>query len=879
MTNFDRSKRPTKSIFGLFALSLMLFACALFVGMSNEVEIEQPLPLSVNESKSIKNPIRAYSKTTKEFQFVIPATTPNAKLIELGNSNEYLSVFKVGNRVNLVFTEQGKDKTNLVSDPIGIPMDFDGMNYSVSVSVAESAGVVSLNSSYISFNWKVPSKNGFSDIEYFKSGSVAEFKVDLKVRQSLDKSLLFLAIFMLECILIVATLRKQIRTFFGRLVAAYKIDAVFSQKIHFILLIIGLAGLVLLPASPPAGLLSSGTVDLKKVTGSDLIVKNEELNGGWLFRNSPNVKYNKEDYSTTLNFEIDVLLKPDNPDTELLAYGIPYGKESTPRSKKNLEVLMNSEPGFFFRIPSQRHQDQFYSKNLNTGVHRISGEIRSGREWQLEVDQNLVYAMSSQVPFILQQDPNLFVSEYLLDNLVAGTVSWEVAAEAATPIKYALHRIHTMGIFVLLFLSVTLICIRTMRAKKDESYSNRDSLKVLRFSYLTFLSLSLVGALFWLLNIQPVSSLIAFTRNYPLFLPEFRFSDFYQIYISSQNQDPFSIAEVLYPPFGMLILDLIGFMSARQAVVVFLSLTMAAITAFFAKSVLGRSDLSRIDRAGVLVTTCLSFPVIYAIDRGNLDLLIAAILIFGVWFNSKTTNSYVPGILIGLASAIKIYPLFLLPIFYYQRRDLRLVVACLGTFSLLSVFGALRYNLQLTEFFDSVMVGSAGQQSDLNSALRWNGSFSALVTTVVRFFAPEYATQVWSIASGIKATFTMLLFSCFAALWLIKRRVDVTVFAIAWLSLMSLAFPVTGAYRFTVFLVAFAYLINVGIQQGQKLSQIGMLLGVIVSPVIFWFFGSSEVNTFTLIVPLATIAMILVITSITRKKKKHKLKLKVPARI
>jgi hypothetical protein len=446
-----------------------------------------------------------------------------------------------------------------------------------------------------------------------------------------------------------------------------------------------------------------------------------------------------------------------------------------------------------------------------------------------------------------------------------------VNAEAATPTKYALYRIQTFATFILLFLSITLIFLQIMRAENRKSRSDTESLRVLKFSYRTFVTLSAIGAIFWLLKLQPVSSLTSTTRNNPLFLPEFRFSDFYQIFMSSQNQDPFSIAGVVYPPFGMLIFDLVGFLSARQGVLVFLSLTMAVITALFANSISSRSDFSFRDKSGVIVTTCLAFPVIFAFDRGNLDLLIAALLIFGVWQNSKNSNQHLTGILIGVASAIKIYPLFLLPIFYYQRRDFRLVVACLGTFSLLSALGALRYNLELVEFVKTVILGSAGQELDLNSALRWNGSLAALVTTLVSFVAPQYATEVWTILSNFKSTILLLALSGTIALWLVKRRADASVFAIAWLSLISLAFPLTTAYRFTVFLVAFAFLVTVGMQPGQKSREIGILLGVIVSPVVFWFFGNGQVNTFSLIVPSALIAMILVVTMSAKKKKKHEL--------
>ena len=874
----EGSKRPVKSIFGFSIASLILFFLAGTVGLSNEVVNQQVLSLSSNETSKLTDSRSEFSQKTSEFVFEIPADTPNSKLLEIGNSKESLSIFKVGNQANLVFTGQGKNSKEFVSDPLGVPMDFDGQNYSVSMLVKEPSGVVSLTTSNLVYSWKIPSNIGFSVVDYIKSGGITKYKVQLTTVDYLNKRLLLSILFLLECILILFTLRKKIYNFFNYKPPTHKHGLLQTKRIHYALLAFGLVGLVLLPSAPPSGLLSSGSIDLSKVTNSDLVLENKEHNGGWLFKNSPDVTYNSVDYSTTLEFEIDVYLDAESNSTELFAYGIPVGDYDSPESKNNFEVIMNSKERIYFKLPSKDGLGNFNTKNLAKGRHVLSGQIRNSREFEFQIDGTLVYAMSSEDPIYLPIEPNLFIGEYVLDNAKSGKISWEVRAEAATPVKFALHRLQVFITIAAIFSSVFLFGLRILRRGKIKPFADINSRKVLRSSIFTFLVLSTLGCAIWVMAIQPVAS-ISQPRNYPLFLTQYRFSDFYQIFLSSQNKDPYSIAEVIYPPFGMLVLDLGGFMSARQSLMLTMTTALAICASLFLFLASTRNDLSRRETLGVLSVTVLSFPFVFALDRGNLDLVISTFLLLALWFNSKQDKSIAAGVLIGLASAVKIYPLLLLPIFYYQKRAIRTGVTSIVTFLLLSAVGAVHYHIGPMKFLNSVLLGSSGQELSAENALRWNGSFAALITTATNLVSPVSTNDMWNVMSSTISLIVILVIGLVIALWLAKKAVDIPSFAIVWLSVVSLAFPVSGSYRFTIFCLAFALLLINGMQNNRNLNVLGMLLGVTVSPVVYWYFDNGAVSTYSLIVPIATIAMILVIITSTRKKKKHKIKRKVLNRL
>jgi multisubunit Na+/H+ antiporter MnhE subunit len=65
-------------------------------------------------------------------------------------------------------------------------------------------------------------------------------------------------------------------------------------------------------------------------------------------------------------------------------------------------------------------------------------------------------------------------------------------------------------------------------------------------------------------------------------------------------------------------------------------------------------------------------------------------------------------------------------------------------------------------------------------------------------------------------------------------------------------------------LVGILSIIMYGIPQISRPKLLGVLIGVIISPVVFWYFGTGFTNTFSIIIPIATLmlALLLVYESI-----------------
>jgi hypothetical protein len=785
-----------------------------------------------------------------------PQNQPNSKLMTIKNESTALSVFSIDGNAFIFFQSPSKNKKIKVFQPISVPLTTSDDLSSVSIEVDEKSQTIEIVSDVVSHRWTPPQENQDLNFSEIQSGNTRGLDVVVNWKDEFDVWLAITIASIPISFLIIALNRARIRRLSLQMLRSVRTTSILSKKLIFGTLIAGFGLVSLLPSSPPAGNLIHTSVDATKVSSSDLFVMNEKLAGGWLFTNPPDLGLPTEDYTSTFAFDLNVNLDTEERFTEIFALGLPQGVLASPLSVENLELSMNAKQRLSFKVPSKNGRSTWVSKGLKPGIYRIHGEIRNGREVELSVDDTLIYAMAADTPNYFLQQPNLFMSEYLIDNLESGNFSWNIKSEVAKPVWYGIYRLQMVLASLLLVAGFSFMTLQILSRSVRPNLSNKGSHEVINASYKTFFILSGLGVLLWSLSLQPAIK-SGWPRNYPFFLSQYRFSDLTQIFLSSQFADPYTVANVTYPPFGTLLFNVFGFLSAKQATILFISASLAVVFSVFVRIVQLRIDFNMKEKIATVAMLLLSFPLLFAIDRGNLDLVLTALLLLAVWDNLKEGPSYRAGILIGLASAIKIYPLLLLPIFYYNKRDIRLLIASTTSFVALSFLGAWKFNLGPVTFLKTIVLGSAGQGLVGDDAIRWNGSLAGLVTTATKLVAPKNEAQVWDLVSSQIVTLALLLLSVLVLAFMTKHKFEKAKFTLASVSMLTLIFPSTPAYRFTIFLVAIAFVLLIGINESTSLPSIGILLGVILSPVVYWYFGMGSASTYSIIIPLATLSLLL----------------------
>jgi hypothetical protein len=855
MEGSPRFRRSSLAIFFL-ALVTTAFSVLTFAAVSkaNSTPGSDKRP-SPGEVIQLDKTARSLTNNHLSIDLSFPQTQPNSKLMTVKSAESSLSVFLIDSNAFLFFESPNKNEEVTVRYPISVPVTLKNGAAGFSIEVDDKSQTVSILSDVVTHAWTPPQETRDLNFTEIQIGNAQDLDLVIEENTNFDTwRAIWIALIPFASLIIFlkrAVIRRRSLQFLDSLRAI----GILSKNLILGTLIAGFGLVAVLPSSPPAGNLIQTSVDAAKVSSSDLLVMNEKFKGGWLFTNPPDLGLQPEDYTSSTSFDLLVNLDTDERFTELFALGLPQGKLNAPLSVDNLEISVNAKQRVSFKIPSQDGRSTWYSKGLKPGIHRIHGEIRNGREVELFVDDTLIYAMATDTSHYFLQQPNLFMSEYLIDNLESGSISWNIESEVAKPVAYGINRLHMVLASLLLLVGFSLLTMKILTRSLRPRWSNQGSHKVIKASYKTFFTLSGIGVSLWGLALQPAAQ-SGWPRNSPFFLSQYRFSDLTQIFLSSQFADPYTSANVTYPPFGMLIFDVFGFLSAKQATILFISASLAVIFSVFVRILQLRIDFNMKEKIATGGMLLLSFPLLFAIDRGNLDLVLTALLLLAVWNNVKAGPSYRAGLLIGLASAIKIYPLLLLPIFYYNKRDIRLLISSITSFIVLSFLGAWKFNLGPMAFLKTVVLGSAGQGLEGDDAIRWNGSLAGLLTTVTELIAPDFEMQVWSVVSNQIVTLSLLFVSLLVLVYMTKLKFEKSRFTLASVAMITLIFPSTPAYRFTIFLVAVAFVLLLGINESKNLSAIGILLGVILSPVVYWYFGMGSASTYSIIIPLATLSLL-----------------------
>lgn len=209
----------------------------------------------------------------------------------------------------------------------------------------------------------------------------------------------------------------------------------------------------------------------------------------------------------------------------------------------------------------------------------------------------------------------------------------------------------------------------------------------------------------------------SYPHNTFLFNPADKFNDFFNIYRATKGLDPYANPVSVYFPFTFLVMSFFTIFKAKFA----FGLFMAIFTGFFAYYISANiPTTNRLSRISILfVMTFMSYPVLFNIDRGNLEcfLFIFLALFFYFYRNGHYSLSI---LFLSFAIAMKLYPGVFVILLLADKKYKNILLAGLLTviWSLASAailhggivqsFLGLKHNLAL--FNQTYMASSLGLQ-------------------------------------------------------------------------------------------------------------------------------------------------------------------------
>jgi hypothetical protein len=238
-------------------------------------------------------------------------------------------------------------------------------------------------------------------------------------------------------------------------------------------------------------------------------------------------------------------------------------------------------------------------------------------------------------------------------------------------------------------------------------------------------------------------------RDYPystfLFRPEDRFQDFFGVLRMTFDRNPYQIKQVAkilansyqnmisggalvashspfewsnYFPFTHLLLYPFTLINKYALIIYSLFVIGFAVFASTKALVDGLSDITMHQRClNALVFTFMSYPILFTLDRGNIEGIIFVFLSCAAWLYLSGRSKWAAAC-IGLAASIKGFPILFLVLFVKEHRWKELMIGvtvpvCLTLVALLFLKGGVFENLTLLrnafrEFGDFLLVGPNG---------------------------------------------------------------------------------------------------------------------------------------------------------------------------
>jgi len=398
--------------------------------------------------------------------------------------------------------------------------------------------------------------------------------------------------------------------------------------------------------------------------------------------------------------------------------------------------------------------------------------------------------------------------------------------------------------------SIFLLARRFLRTMIPAAPGSKRSLVLVTFG--TAGVLVAVNLVVDLLHLQTASS-PAVARNTWLFAPYAEFSDFLQVFDIFKGLSPYGVQGGTYPPVGYSLVSPLSWMSSYAALFVFLAVFVGFFL-WWSLASFGR-NLRAAERVLVVAVLFLSLPVSIAIDRGNTDLWLFILLVFGIAAFERQRNVAAASWL-GLLTAAKVYPVAYLLFFVRGRRwrylALGLAIAGAATFAAFFLFdGTLAANVRGFLKGLNSLEGSYG--SSLNSTY-YNASvegwIQAIAYVVNGVDGLHAARQVLSHVTIYSEVLTFALLA-----WYLRYRERSLWRGTTLITLWILLVPdVVYYYELLFLLIPLAMFVKYAPPTTRSI-RMACLFGLAIAPKSYFYFGTGAIDVSVLLVAPTLIAL------------------------
>lgn len=463
----------------------------------------------------------------------------------------------------------------------------------------------------------------------------------------------------------------------------------------------------------------------------------------------------------------------------------------------------------------------FQSHGLEAGEHSLRIQIDPRMGILVSEGNKTVFSTSVGLDLLNASDAHsvmIFNNEEKTWMGVEGTLNYFPPSVQGKTIP----RISIVGA-IFIFVGLTLF-LSQLLSKRFPPLTNPSAIRLVKSTSWTLVVLAFI---FWSIHFLTGASM-SFGKE------QVKRSDWYDSVLVASGE-PYSYTSAAYPPGSYGLFSIFSHFDQTLSLLFISTFSLGVLAAVTAA--LLRTSNTFIGFFPGLAITLFAFPTFFVFDRGNLDILLAAILVLS--FVLLLRGRYVFGsILAGILTALKFFPgLYFIaaikPI--HSRKFIVSVSITILVFVILTLSYWLIGKVPMDRWVDS-LIGSGGLSSLPVWVKQTNGlGFGAFVTEVFAVWnlLPLQDVELLKLDQFFSsATWSMIVFGAYSLIVIFvissnkqpwKRVLLVILFGLVFS-------PVTFGYR-ALFLIAALILLNSDKIHISKSILIGGIIGTILSPI------------------------------------------------
>jgi len=331
-----------------------------------------------------------------------------------------------------------------------------------------------------------------------------------------------------------------------------------------------------------------------------------------------------------------------------------------------------------------------------------------------------------------------------------------------------------------------------------------------------------------------------------LFKPSEAFTDFTGLYGFIAQGNPYQqLSTTPYYPLANLVIYLFTRLSLGWSFLVFVLGFLACLTWFNARN-LATGDRLELVR-NVFIFTFLTYPVLIALDRGNMECLLVLLVLYFAYFFSKE-RYYLAAFFLSLAIAMKAFPVILALLFLARRQYRAFVITGVSTV-LVTLFSLAVFKCNPVEYITMALHG--GNIAHDNTLSLFGGTnyvfqrgtslFGVYKMALLTFHVIKNMDMGQWLALYYGVAVTLLGLTAVYVIWIEKKlwkQMALLVFAMLLLPHLS------ADYRLLYLFVPLLMFINTERSPRRDLTY-AILFGLLLIPKDYYFIPDTETDALT----------------------------------